>query len=214
MFNLKNIIAGKIESIIGFVIIVIALITVLTGKADWTQAGVGIALGIGLLPFKLKNGGGEVSIIVFCVSMLALVSCQPKPIAKSSSTKDSIVIKERLVKDTITIKGDTVELEIQIPCKELAGTTFKAKSKSGRTTAKLYVDSTGKAKIECHVDDYVQVIEWYEQLQEIWHKKEDVYIQEINKPFPWYVKAALAWSIFSLFFLVIVIAYLIFKTIK
>ncbi len=213
MFSFKNIISGKIESLVGLAIIAIALYTVLTGKSDWTQACTALVIGVGLLPLKLKKGSGEASVIVFMFSMLALVSCQPKQLA-SRTTKDSVVIKERLVTDTVTVKGDSVRLLVQIPCKELAGKTFKAKSKSGRSTVKMYVDTVGMAQIDCDIADYEAVIFRLLQEKEIWHKKEDVYIQEINKPFPWWVKGSLYWAAFSLFFLFVVIAFLIYKTVK
>jgi hypothetical protein len=198
MFKLKNIIEGGIESIIGLAIIVIALITVLTGKADWTQAGVGIALGIGLLPFKLKKGGGEVSVFIFCMSMLALASCAKK-VVSSKTVSDSTIITYVPVHDTISIEGEIIKDSFQLPCPEIFNKTYEIKGK--RAKAKLKIDNKGKATFECDVAPYLDVITRYTREVFTLRKENELLLENCKCEVPWYYKWALGLSVFIAVFL-------------
>lgn len=57
MFKIENIKDGAIESLIGVLIVSAAIASVMLEKASWTEAGIAITIGVGLLPFKLRNNG-------------------------------------------------------------------------------------------------------------------------------------------------------------
>lgn len=156
MFNWGNITKGKIESLIGLVIIIAAIASVFIDKADWTQASIALLIGIGLLGFKMPNGGsgtGMQMMVVFCILLSA---CGPKcpVLSEENKTKNSIYVKEVLGVDTILVAGDSVKVTIKNPCPDGYSKEFEKGLKKGikKQSKKAIVSITKNEKGDLEID--------------------------------------------------------------
>lgn len=89
--------------------------------------------------------------------ILLLLACGCKPTQQVTATQekiskerqDSTVYIERLRIDTVTLKGDSVQVKVPVPCDSLKPITGKARS--GRVNLH-YAIKNGQLEIDCNAD--------------------------------------------------------------
>lgn len=177
MWNLKNIINFKkgslLSSIIGIGIALLAVASVFLNDKSWTEAAIGITIGLAIAGFKIDDNTptpAVVPVIVLGLLMtVSLWSCAPSGLPLITQT-DSTYTKKVLKKDTVFVPGDSVL--IKIPCdevnvkpdsketttalgvKKLVGT---AKSKSGNAKVNIY-KKDNQLYAECDFEPYTLTI--------------------------------------------------------
>lgn len=102
-------------------------------------------------------------LILFWVLIIIITiasSCAPRIITNITDVRDSIVVKETIRYDTVTIPGDTVRIEHQIECDPvtLQPVPSVLKKNTGRVSASVTISNTGQLTVDATCDSLEHVI--------------------------------------------------------
>ncbi len=232
MLHFKNINFTKdpLTTLLGLIIVVAAIVSVfLSPGITWEGASVGIVLGLGISGLKddslglgNKNGGGT-AVIVFFLSMTALVSCLP--IASKSVTEektDSTWTVEKTVEKKVPVPADSTKTSADNPCPMASMDTAKLHllqkgitskgSKNARATLKI--DKQDKIECDCNCDPYIAKIQ--DKNLTIYRLQKLIKVMDTTKvatktKVPWYAKIAIWYTVISLVFIILFLIFLYFK---
>jgi len=95
-------------------------------------------------------------ILTYLILLCLLASCHPKITnTKTTTVRDSIVIKEVHHRDTIRIKGDTVKIERFVGEQAMP---FSEEKREGRADIKVSI-SHGQLKVNCKCDSIQKALD-------------------------------------------------------
>ena len=87
-------------------------------------------------------------------------ACSPRVITNTTSVRDSIIVKETVRYDTLTIPADTVRIEHQIECDPvtLKPVPTVIKRNSGRVRSSVTISNTGQLTVDSKCDSLQHII--------------------------------------------------------
>lgn len=116
--------------------------------------------------------------LIYLLALLWLPGCKAAQQASQSSSsstsstarKDSLVYLEKWRTDTVRLKGDSVTVQVPVPCDTSAGSVpVSGKARSGRVNL-TYTISGGQLAIACNADSLL--LEIYKREVEIYSLQE------------------------------------------
>jgi hypothetical protein len=108
-------------------------------------------------------------------------ACSRKTITTTTEVRDSIVVKETVRYDTVTIPADTVRIEHQIECDPVTLKPVPAvlKKNSGRVSSSVTISSTGVLTVDSKCDSLQHIIRIMDrEIFRLRHEKKTVYIDK------------------------------------
>jgi hypothetical protein len=238
MISIKNISikTHPLTTVLGLLIALAALVSVFVPSLgiDWTEASVGILLGLGISGLKdpkeigLGSGnGGGIAVLLFYLSFTALVSCAPPPAKSDTKEKSTIEKTDSTVKETIIapkiidLPSDSATAILDNPCPTIQLPVIGEQlpidktlvSKGNRNaTATIRKNAKGQIECNCNCDKYQATImeknTTIYQLQKLLNvfdsNKSETIIEE-KEILPWYAKWSIGWTILCFIALLIYI---------
>jgi hypothetical protein len=215
-----------LTTVLGLLIAFAALVSVFVPSLgiNWTEASVGILLGLGIAGLKdpkgkglggLGNGGG-IAVLLFYLSFTVLVSCTPPPAKsdtkeKSTTEKTDSTFKETIITPKIfDLPSDSATAVMDNPCptfqlpviNEQLPVDKTVVSKGNRNaTATIRNNATGQIECNCTCDKYQATINeknttifQLHKLLNVFDSKKSETIQGRGS-LPWYAKFAIGWTV-------------------
>lgn len=217
MINLKNIKNSPITTVVGAIVILASVASVFVFNRSWTEAGIGMTVGVTLMMMSDKAKGGNAGVILIVATVL-LASCSRKitPVTSTHEKKDSTNVTTSIkYRDTLIYSPvDSASIKAMVHCPENGMLQLAPRSHRSRNSIVTVGIVNNQLLAECLCDSIELRLQVAEKQTTIYRSAMES-LKQTNvvmvKFVPKWIKA-FAWT--GAGCLSLIIAYLIWKLIR